>query len=71
MTPFAPEFDPGIAAIRAACTGASLECMRVDDMGEDSTTIQDIFWLIFRGRVDFRPLYPQKRTYWAAATNVC
>ncbi|MBT4425884.1 MAG: hypothetical protein HOC88_03260 [Rhodospirillaceae bacterium] len=51
MMPFAPEFDPVIEAIRTACCEASLECMRVDDMWEDSTIIQDIFSLICRSRI--------------------
>ena len=51
MMPFALEFDPVIAAIRAACAEASLECMRVDDMWEDLTIIQDVFSLIYRSRI--------------------
>lgn len=51
MMPFEAEFDAVIAAIKSACGAASLECMRVDDMWEDSTIIQDVFSLIYRSRI--------------------
>ncbi len=59
MMPFAPEFDSVIAAIRAACTGVSLECMRVDDLGEDSTIIQDIFCKSFGRELNCVRLTPE------------
>ena len=51
MMPFNSEFNGVIEAIRAACDAASLECMRVDDMWEDSTIIQDVFSLIYRAGI--------------------
>ena len=51
MMPFAREFDPPHAAIKAACVENRLRCLRGDDIWEESTIIQDIFNLIFRSQV--------------------
>jgi hypothetical protein len=51
MMPFAPEFDPVYAAIRASCTAANLECQRADQVWEDTTIIQDVFNLLYRSRI--------------------
>lgn len=51
MMLFSVEFGPTYNAIGKACKVASLRCLRVDDIWEDSTIIQDIFNLIFRSQV--------------------
>lgn len=51
MMPFNPEFKAVYEAMKRACTGNSLRCMRVDDMWQDSVIVQDIFSLIFRAQV--------------------
>jgi AbiJ N-terminal domain 5 len=51
MMPFAAELRPVYEAIRRACASNTLECMRVDDIWEESAIIQDIFNLIFRAQV--------------------
>jgi hypothetical protein len=48
-------FDAGFAsvhdAIKRACSSAGYRCLRVDDIWEDSSVIQDIFNLIFRAHI--------------------
>jgi hypothetical protein len=51
MMPFAAELRPVYKAIRGACAANDLECLRVDDIWEESVIIQDIFNLIFRAQV--------------------
>ena len=51
MMPFKAEFDPVHEGIRRACQAAGFRCLRVDDIWEESTIIQDIFNLIFRAHV--------------------
>ena len=51
MMPFAAELRPVYEAIRRACVANTLECLRVDDIWEESAIIQDIFNLIFRAQV--------------------
>lgn len=51
MMPFGPAFAGVHGAIKAACTGAGLQCQRVDDIWEHSTIIQDVFSLIFRSHI--------------------
>ncbi|MDP2011584.1 MAG: hypothetical protein Q8K11_15540 [Phenylobacterium sp.] len=51
MMPFSAEFEPVFGAIKAACDAASLRCLRVKDIWEHSTIIQDVFGLIFRSNV--------------------
>lgn len=50
MMPFAG-FDSVYAAIRGACADASLDCLRADDIWDESTFIQDIVNLIFQARI--------------------
>lgn len=51
MMPFKKEFDSVHAGIKQACIASGFRCIRVDDIWEDSTVIQDIFNLIFRAHV--------------------
>lgn len=51
MMPFAKEFDPVFEAIKRACGANALRCLRVDDLWEDATIVQDIFNLLFRAQV--------------------
>jgi len=51
MMPFKAEFHSVHEGIRRACSAASYRCLRVDDIWEESTVIQDIFNLIFRAHV--------------------
>jgi hypothetical protein len=51
MMPFAPEFEAVFRAIEAAAIRAGLRCLRVKDIWEHSTIIQDVFSLIFRSRI--------------------
>jgi AbiJ-like protein len=51
MMPFGRDFDPVHAAIKRACVSSGLRCLRVDDIWEESTIIQDIFNLLFRSQV--------------------
>lgn len=51
MMPFKTEFSSVHEGIRRACSAAGYRCLRVDDIWEESTVIQDIFNLIFRAHV--------------------
>ena len=51
MMPFAPEFEPVFASIKDACDHSAAKCLRVKDIWEHSTIIQDVFGLIFRAQV--------------------
>lgn len=51
MMPFAKEFGPAHAAIKAACAANGLRCQRVDDIWQESVVVQDIFSLIFHAQV--------------------
>jgi len=51
MMPFNAAFDTVHEGIRRACNAAGYRCLRVDDIWEESTVIQDIFNLIFRAHV--------------------
>jgi hypothetical protein len=51
MMSFSAEFRPVHEAIKTACLSTSLRCLRVDDIWEASTVIQDIFNLLLRARV--------------------
>ena len=51
MMPFKAEFSLIHDGIRRACSAANYRCLRVDDIWEESTVIQDIFNLIFRAHV--------------------
>lgn len=48
--PFAG-FDSVYQSIRMACSGAGLNCLRADDIWENSSIIQDIFSLIYRAKI--------------------
>lgn len=51
MMPFNASFNAVYEGIKRACAGARFRCLRVDDVWEDSTIIQDIFNLIFRAHI--------------------
>jgi len=51
MMPFNAAFNAVHEGIRRACAAAGYRCLRVDDIWEESTVIQDIFNLIFRAHV--------------------
>jgi AbiJ N-terminal domain 5 len=51
MMPFDAAFNQVHEGICRACTAAGFRCLRVDDIWEESTVIQDIFNLIFRAHV--------------------
>ncbi len=51
MMPFNAAFNTVSEGIRRACSAAGYRCLRVDDIWEESTVIQDIFNLIFRAHV--------------------
>ena len=51
MMPFNAAFDSVHEGIHRACAAAGYRCLRVDDIWEESTVIQDIFNLIFRAHV--------------------
>jgi|TARA_R110002020_G_scaffold141463_2_gene313153 hypothetical protein len=50
MMPFGG-FDSVYQAIRSACSDAGLNCLRADDIWENSSIIQDIFSLIYRAQI--------------------
>lgn len=50
MMPFSG-FDAVYQSIRSACAGAGLNCLRADDIWENSSIIQDIFSLIYRAKI--------------------
>ncbi len=50
MMPFAG-FDAVYAAIKEACSDAGFDCLRADDIWDESTFIQDIVNLIFQARI--------------------
>lgn len=51
MMPFSAAFKGTYDAVHRVADHMSLECLRADDIWEDSTFIQDIFSLIFRSHV--------------------
>lgn len=51
MMPFSPQFGRVYDAIKSAARTAGLNCMRADDLWQDSVLIQDIFSLIVRSRI--------------------
>jgi len=51
MMPFNAAFNTVHEGIRRACSAAGYRCLRVDDIWEESTVIQDIFNLIFKAHV--------------------
>ncbi|WP_109127451.1 hypothetical protein [Dyella sp. C11] len=51
MMPFNASFTSVHEAIKSACSSAGYRCLRVDDIWEESSVIQDVFNLIFRAHV--------------------
>jgi hypothetical protein len=51
MMPFGAEFNPVHDAIKAACSAAGLRALRVDNIWEETTVIQEIFNLLLRARI--------------------
>lgn len=51
MMPFTPQFEPVFDAIHAAAKASGGSAVRVKDIWEHSTIIQDVFALIFRAQV--------------------
>ncbi|WP_430245061.1 hypothetical protein [Neorhizobium sp. DAR64861/K0K2] len=51
MMPFSPQFARVFDAIKNAARSAGLQCLRVDDIWQDSVLVQDIFSLIVRSRI--------------------
>lgn len=51
MMPFNPSYKGTYDAIKKVCDYMGLECLRADDIWENSTFIQDIFELIFYAKI--------------------
>ena len=51
MMPFDAGFTPVYKAIQAAASAAEMQCVRADDIWEESVVVQDIFNLILRSRI--------------------
>lgn len=51
MMPFSPHFTRVYDAIKNAARTAGFQCLRVDDIWQDSVLVQDIFSLIVRSRI--------------------
>lgn len=51
MMPFTNDFEPVFQTIASAASRAGLTCLRVKDIWQHSTIIQDVFSLIFRSRI--------------------
>ncbi len=51
MMPFQPQFEPVFAAIASAAKRSAGRAVRVKDIWEHQTIIQDVFSLIFRAQV--------------------
>ena len=51
MMPFQPQFEPVFAAIKSAAQRCGGSAVRVKDIWEHQTIIQDVFSLIFRARL--------------------
>jgi len=51
MMPFSQEFDGVNKSIKQAADQIGFRCLRVDDIWEESTIIQDIFNLIYRSQI--------------------
>lgn len=47
MMPYNLEFDKVLESIKEACSNANMNCLRADDLWNNSTIIQDIFELIY------------------------
>lgn len=51
MMPFSSDFDDVYSSIQQACDDVNLNCIRADDIWEESVIIQDIFNLIFESSI--------------------
>lgn len=51
MMPFAMEFDDVYKTIKEAVASCRLQCLRADDIWEESSIIQDVFNLIYRAQI--------------------
>mgnify|MGYP005764794449 CR=1 FL=1 len=51
MMPFSTELMPVYETIKSAANNVGFNCLRADDIWEDSTIIQDIFSLIFKSYI--------------------
>jgi len=51
MLPFSKEFDGTFETIKKSCSEVGLECLKANDIWENSTFIQDIFELIFVSKI--------------------
>lgn len=51
MTPMSRDFAATYAAIRRACKGVGLRCLKADDIWEESAIVQDIFNLVFQSQI--------------------
>lgn len=52
MMPFEAKFTPVLNAIREACKSIELNCVRADDIWEETAIIDEIFSLICRSGID-------------------
>ena len=51
MMPFDAGFTPTYQAIQSAISKSGMQCLRADDIWEESVVVQDIFNLIFRSSI--------------------
>jgi hypothetical protein len=51
MMPFEKDFDSVYGSIRSAVRSIGKQCLRADDIWEESVIVQDIFNLIFRASI--------------------
>jgi hypothetical protein len=51
MMPFSVALSPVYETIKSAASHAGFQCLRADDIWDDSTVIQDVFSLIFRSYI--------------------
>jgi hypothetical protein len=47
MMPFAKEFNSVLDTLKLSCSNVDMKCLRVDDIWNNSTIIQDVFELIY------------------------
>lgn len=51
MMPFRANFDSVFEGIKRACSSVGFDCLRADDIWNNSTIIQDIFELIYKSKI--------------------
>lgn len=51
MMPFSKDFNDSFEQIKNSCTNVGFECLKANDIWENSTFIQDIFELIFISKI--------------------